>query len=682
MDGCSGASSVHAEAERRRGLARFALLLAALVLGAGGLLYAPTFSASYAFDDMDYLNLASEVLAGKASYWETVFRPHLEHLVPAVRMAFHASVALFGVNALAFRVAVFLAHVGAAWFLGMVARGYGGSATAGYATGLAYVVPAGFSSMWVWLMTGAGVPFGLFGLTGAMAALAWRERLGVRRARAAAACGMLLTAAAESTLVPMLVVPILLDELERRREVARPRPRLGVFAVATLAGMAAAMTLAALLYARVNPSGFHLDVRRGLPLAGFLLLVAPFRYLFPGLPLPLHKDAPGIVPVVVCLFGIVIAAATLGLLAGLWPHLRRQLVAAAALAAAGPVAVLALVGLGRAGSITGIEAYDSDRYFFTLLLPISLLAGALAAGTRAAMEPWSRGRRRALYAAVGAALAAEGWAHHQALINHVPFAAFARHEHRFVQLAVLAGDLASEARRLPPGAPPLRFPDTALWFPDVHNGKVSSSLLLYGIGRGIPELRLGGTKVDSRDERLLNPVLDRWALQIREAVPYLSIVNGSVVDAHLHNVADFREDARDQFVASGFYGREGSGRWMGPRGELRLTMTSRQLSLSLAAPVDLLRRRVPGLRGIELEVACVDEMTGITISLGTIAVTGSQIEAHTLDASPFLRGFGAGRKVRLVMVAGPSWRPIDVLPGSTDTRLLTVQVFRAAFDGS
>jgi hypothetical protein len=47
----------------------------------------------------------------------------------------------------------------------------------------------------------------------------------------------------------------------------------------------------------------------------------------------------------------------------------------------------------------------------------------------------------------------------------------------------------------------------------------------------------------------------------------------------------------------------------------------------------------------------------------------------------FQRWFGAGRRVRLVLVAGPPWRPIDVFPGSTDTRLLTVQVFRAGFDG-
>src|SRR5580693_661541 len=64
----------------------------ALVLGVG--LYLPTFRCSWAYDDMDYLNFAAAVLAGRQGYWSAVFHPHLEHLVPLVRMAFHASAAL------------------------------------------------------------------------------------------------------------------------------------------------------------------------------------------------------------------------------------------------------------------------------------------------------------------------------------------------------------------------------------------------------------------------------------------------------------------------------------------------------------------------------------------------------------------------------------------------------------
>src|ERR1700730_4283041 len=150
-------------------LAPFVRRAALLVLAVGGVLYALTFRCSYAYDDMDYLNFAAAVLAGRQGYWSAVFHPHLEHLVPLVRIAFHASAALFGVWALPFRVVVFAAHAGAAFFMALVVRRYTGPNGGGCGAAVAYVLPAGFSSVWIWLMTGAGVPIGLFGLTRGLA---------------------------------------------------------------------------------------------------------------------------------------------------------------------------------------------------------------------------------------------------------------------------------------------------------------------------------------------------------------------------------------------------------------------------------------------------------------------------------------------------------------------------------
>src|SRR5580693_2813882 len=250
---------------------RTALLV--LVLGVG--LYLPTFRCSWAYDDMDYLNFAAAVLAGRQGYWSAVFHPHLEHLVPLVRMAFHASAALFGAWALPFRLAVFLAHVGAGLFMALVARRYTGSNAGGWAAAVAYVLPAGFSSVWIWLMTGAGVPLGLFGLTGALAALDWSGSLGRARARGLAAAGLLVAAAAESTLVPLFLSAVLLDEIERRRAPgAPPRRAIGPFTVAVLGAAAVAMAAAAVLYRRVYGHAFVLDFRHGLPRALFLLLSA------------------------------------------------------------------------------------------------------------------------------------------------------------------------------------------------------------------------------------------------------------------------------------------------------------------------------------------------------------------------------------------------------------------------
>jgi hypothetical protein len=676
------AAAGFAAAPRQTSLPRFAAGAALLALALGGLLYGPTFRCSWAFDDMDYLNYAAQVLAGREGYWSSVFHPHLEHLVPLVRIAFHASLALFGVWALPFRLAAFLAHAGAACFMALVARRYTGSSAAGRAAAVAYVLPAGFSSVWIWLMTGAGVPLGLFGLTGALAALAWTGSLGRARARGLAAAGLLVAAAAESTLVPLFLVAALFDEIERRRPGAAPRRGpVGAFTLAILGGALVAMAGAAILYRRAYGQLFALDFRRGLPRALFLALVAPFRYLFPGLPLARGGDPPSFVPVHGCLFGLVVAAAVASLLLGLGRRFPAALVPVTAAAASGPLAILLLVGLARAGNSFD-ELYEADRYFFTLLLPISLLAAGATAGLRAAAAGWPPRRRRALAAILAGAVAAEAMMHFDTLQERVTFPAFAQHERRFAQLARLDSALARAARQLPPGQAPLRFPDSDLHFPDVHNGRISAALLLYGVGRGRTGVELARGPVGERDARLLDPVLAAWATSIGEPLPYLSIAGGRLVDAHRHVMADFRRESGEAMVVSGFYPWEGAYRWMGRRGVLRLTTSEvPRLVLRLGAPARQIARRFPERRPILVNVSLTDQMTGIEVPIATLSIGPDEGDSdHVVDCGAFFRRFGNGRRILLVLAAGPAWRPADVLPHTHDERLLTVRVAAAGFD--
>jgi hypothetical protein len=668
---------------RQLSLPRFAAGAALLALALGGLLYGPTFRCAWAYDDMDYLNYAARVLAGRQGYWSSVFHPHLEHLVPLVRIAFHASLALFGVWALPFRLLVFLAHAGAAVFMALVARRYTGSTVAGWAAALAYVLPAGFSSVWIWLMTGAGVPLGLFGLTGALAALAWTGTLGRARARGLAAAGLAVAAAAESTLVPLVLVAALLDEIERRRDgTARRRGPVGAFSLAILGGALAAMAAAALLYRHAYGRVFVLDFKRGLPRALFLLLVAPFRYFFPGQTLARSGEPPHFVPVHGCLFGLVVAAAVALLLLGLGRRFPAALVPVVAATAGGPLAILLLVGLGRAANSYG-ELYEADRYFFTLLLPISLLAAGITAGLRAAAGGWPPLRRRALVAILAGAVAAEAVLHFETLQQRVTFPAFAQHERRFAQLARLDTYLARAARQLPPGQPPPRFPDSDLHFPDVHNGYVSAALLLYGVGRGRTGVELArGPAVGERDARILDPALAAWAVSIGEPLPYLSIANGRLVDAHLHTMTDFRREPGDAMILSGFYPWEGAHRWMSQHGVLRLTTEGHQLGLILGAPARQIAQRFPDRPPILVRVTLVDEMTRIAVPIGAITVgPGDGDAVHLLDTRAFASRFGNGRRVLLVLDAGPAWRPADVVPHSTDPRPLTVRIAAAGFAG-
>jgi hypothetical protein len=661
-------------------LAPFVRWAALLVLAVGGALYLPTFRCSYAYDDMDYLNFAAAVLAGRQGFWSAVFHPHLEHLVPLVRIAFQASAALFGVWALPFRLVVFAAHAGAAFFMALVARRYTGSNAGGWAAAVAYVLPAGFSSVWIWLMTGAGVPLGLFGLTGALAALAWSEPLGRARARWLAAGGLLMAAAAESTLVPLFLSAALLDEIERRRGPAAPRRRaVGLFSVAVLAGAGVAMAAAAALYRQVYGRAFALDFRHGLPRALFLLLSAPFRYLFPGLPLSRPGEPATFVPIHGCLYGLVVAAAAVLVVVSLGRRFPAALAPVVGAAASGPLCVLLLVGLGRAGGSYG-DIYDADRYFFTLLMPICLLAAGIAAGLQAAAAGWPRERRRAAAVLVAAALAAEAVLHHDALAARVPFAIFAQHERRFAQLARLDDALGRAARRVAAGQPPPRFPESSLFFPEVHNGRVSAALLLDVIGRGRTGVELARGKVGERDERLLNPALDQWAREIGEPVPYLVISRGRLIDYHRSVMADFTRDAGDATVVSGFWPWEGGSRWMGERAELRLSAELPAVILRLGAPLAEIARRFPARPPLAVNVSIVDVVSGVSVPIGGVTlVRGGDFVQYTLDAAPFFRQFGAGRVVLLVLEAGPAWRPADVLPGSADERRLTVRVAAAGF---
>jgi hypothetical protein len=378
----------------------------------------------------------------------------------------------------------------------------------------------------------------------------------------------------------------------------------------------------------------------------------------------------------------VVAAAVGVLLLGLGRRFPPALVPVVAAAASGPLATLLLVGLGRAGNSYD-ALYDADRYFFTLLLPICLLAAGITAGLGAAAAAWPPLRRRALVVILAGAVAAETVLHLETLRQRVTFPAFARHERRFAQLAQLDDALARAARRLPPGQAPLRFPDSDLHFPDVHNGRVSAALLLLGVGRGRTGIELAGGPVGERDARLLNPVLAAWARSIGEPLPFLSIAGGRLVDAHLHSLADFAREPGDGMIVSGFYAWEGTHRWMSEHGVLRLTTSEiPRILLRLGAPARQIARRFPGRPPIVVRITLTDEMTRIAVPIGTITVGPGEGDAdHVVDADDFSRRFGNGRQVLLVLDAGPAWRPVDVLPHSVDRRLLTVRVAAAGVAG-
>lgn len=652
---------------RRAAPAGRAVALALALLAVGLVQLYPTLRLAYAYDDLDCLNVAADVLAGKAGFWQTALRPHNEHLIPLFRGMFLASAAWFGIDATPFRLAILGAHLLTAWFLGLLALRCSGRPSAAFAAGLAYVLPCGLSSMTIWVIIAATVTVGLVGISGAMLALSCRRELGVRRARLIAGAGCVLALLVEGGLMPLLLGPMLLDELERRREGAR-RP-FGAFSLFCILAMAASTLGTTLSYVALHGQRPTIDLIRGLPRAAFLLIIAPYRLLLPGLGLPADPSQPGNVILWSCL-GLAVAAPVAALLVALWRRGAGPLGLVALLNAAGPLGMLALVGAGR-WNWSPFALFEADRYFFTLLMPLSLLAGAVAATAAERMQGWTARERAAVLALCAVALGAELWLHHRALLHRVPFDVFAAHGRRFDQLSQLGESLQAAASGLPPGAPPLSVPDGNLWLYDVHNGRISTRLLLHVIAPESPRLRLAPEPVSERDASILNPVFEAWGRAIRE--PELApVVTGGRLATRAVTDVDFRTGAQNPAVVSGFHAWEGTYRWMGPRGELRLQLICRGLTFQLGTAEAALKEGPLGVK-----VTAVDEVTGASAALGTIRVAQPGPLPYPLDALPFLSQAGSGRRIRLRLESDRSWRPIDLLPGSADPRQLSVQVVSA-----
>ncbi|HVG10967.1 MAG TPA: hypothetical protein VNM67_24905 [Thermoanaerobaculia bacterium] len=650
--------------------ARRALVLALAVLAVGLVQFYPTFRLAYAYDDLDCLNAAADVLAGKAGFWETAFRPHNEHVIPLFRGMFLTSAAWFGIDATPFRLAIFAAHLLTAWFLSLLALKYSGRPSAALATGLAYVIPCGLSSMTVWVIIAATVTVGLVGISGATLALACRQKLGVRRARLLAGAGCIFALLMEGGIMPLLLGPMLLDEMERRR--AGEKRLVGPFSIFCLIAMAASTLATTLLYKALHGHRPTVDLIRGLPRALFLMAITPYRLFFPGLGLPTDVGKLDNVILWSCL-GLAVAAPVAVLLLALW---RRGTGAGGPLGlvtlvnAVGPLGMLFLVGAGR-WNWSPFYLFEADRYFFTLLLPLSLLAGAVAATAAERMQGWTGRERAAVLALCLLAAGAELWLHRRALMHRVPFDVFDAHGRRFDQLAQLGQSLQAAAASLPPGSPPLSLPDGNLWFHDVHNGRISARLLLHVIVPESPRLRLSMGPVSARDAAVLNPVFEAWGREIDEPELAPVVADGELGTRAVKNV-DFRTGARNQAVAGGFHGWEGSYRWMGRRGELRIQLICRGLTFHLGTAEPALKAGP-----LNVKVTAVDEVAGVSAVLGTISIAQAGAVPYPLDALPFLSQAGSGRRIRLVLESDRTWRPADLIPGSADPRELSVQVLAA-----
>ncbi len=650
-------------------------LLTLGVVGVVFLLFAKTLGNAWAYDDIDYINHSADYLAGKRGFWELLFRPQGEHLVALFRLLLLASLKLFGMSATPFRALTLLVHAATAVLLALLAQRYSGSRVAATTTALAYVLPCGFSTMWLWFPSGSCVPWAVAFYVAAMLAISAQATLGPGRARWIAFLCVVAALGFETTHAPLAAGPMLLDEYERRRDV-KPKSPVGPFAIAVAALVAGTAWFSAHQYHQTFGPSVSISLRHGLPRAAYLLAMAPLRYFLPStspstenIGLPYGLRAAGM--------GVALALPVLGLMIALWRRGLPSLARIAALAAIGPIGVVSLCGVGRWRN----SYWDLDyagRYLFTLLIPYALLAGALAASAVERRPQRARWVRPSLFGALALLLlVAANFAlrHRAAMLARIPMGVYEAHAARYRQLGVLADELETAARALPPGAEPLAFPDSDLWLDGIHNGRISTRILMEIVVRDRSRLRLGGKQVSSRDQEILNPLLVRWARATGEPLPYLSIEDGRLRDAHFIYQADFRNAAQPDVVVDGFYDWDGHGRWMTERGTLRLRLPNPRLTFLLAAPLDALRRVDPTLQELSVDVSIID--SNVETRLGALHLTKDGQQQLRLDATPYMARFGSGRLVQIALRCSRTWVPAEVIPGSNDTRPMTVQVFLA-----
>ncbi len=671
------ASSAPTVEDRPRSSATGILLASAAALCTALVVYWPTLRASYAYDDMDYLLEAADVLAGRGDWLDVAMRPHLEHLAPLLRAAFDANARLFGVWALPFRCLVLGAHAASATLLALVGRRYARSDATCIAIAVAYVLPAGFSSVPVWLLAGSTVPLGLLGANAALCAVAWQEKLGRPRALALAWLGWAILLASDSALAPLALGPILLDELERRR--LGDRRLVSGFALGTVFAFGVWIWLSAALYRELHGESLALEPSGAFGRDAFLLAVAPYRLFFPGSRLALPGASEARLFATGLVFGLSVASAITGALAMLLRGERSALLRTAAIAATGPLGYVALVGLGR-GVYTYGGLYDADRYFFPLGIPVALLVGAASEALLARLRTVPKRVRVAVLGACVVFALAELGAHVLALRQRIPLWIFAAHERRFTQLAKLAAMLdEAGGRAIALDGAPLEVPDSAIGFPDVHNQRITMRMVKYMIGEADSAFRVGPRVVRERDQALLNPVLESWARAIGEPTPYLYVENGELVNAREAGFADFRVRSHAEKIVSGFedYGRVS--RWMAKHGELSLELASDHLHLLLHVPIDDLRRAEPDAPPFKLRASLVDEASGESVDLGEVEVTRGAIQAYRLDVPPeFFAAHGNG-SVRLLLDSSRDFDTAVVLPGTPPGPLRSAEVFYAGF---
>jgi hypothetical protein len=208
-----------------------------------------------------------------------------------------------------------------------------------------------------------------------------------------------------------------------------------------------------------------------------------------------------------------------------------------------------------------------------------------------------------------------------------------------------------------------------------HGNAVSIAFLLNSeFPNGIPGVHLTGDNLNLADAQTENSILDRWAKVAGFGGPMARFDKGVVMSTRLGASIDFRRGSFEESLIAGFSWWEDQFRWVTGDASVRLRRESGALVVTAYAPIDELRRKLPGFKAIDVAVE-IDGSPAGRFSINRTALLQYRIDIpHRFTTTGDLS----------VVSLRPDfiWHGRDMDPRSLDDRDLSFALQAIGFEGA
>jgi hypothetical protein len=618
-----------------------------------------TLALPYLWDDFGHAQLVAEIRAGLQPFWSLIAVPFHGQTVVLLRLLFWLGTLAGGMDPTWVRAGVAVAHVAGALGCAILCERWTGSVLAGWIGGTVYAGAAGFANELLWWPSSGIFCLGAAFLIFAMVFL----DPGARNPKVALSLSvlMIVLGALGLNAVPVaaLGLPIYCCLVMPSTPFWRRRAPMVCFAVILC-------LLAALAWQQAVQGGLpHIQTPvRGLWLGAWVIGTAPLRFFSAWTTLPI----PGFLTI--CALAPLAWLPLLASIRLLDLHYRRVLMAVWT-----PAVVIAfLIGVARVdypGYHYGPGVlYIGDRYYYFFLFPLAThIALVLSVGSKYVAKA-RMPVRLAAYASLTICIAAALLASRTRYLANVPESQFEAASHALRQGMQLVEVIREYAAKQSDGI--LRLTDGPIPADGAWNNRVTLAFLVYTrFPNGLTGVRIVNGPLPDSEEVIQNSILDRWAAVANLASHPACVVGGRLQPVRSSSSIDFHNASYEEDLIDGFSYWEGNLRWIGGRASLRLTPAPGDLVVSAYAPLDLLQKKWPDLRAVNVSAA----IDGSPI--GRFAIDSPGVHEYRLQHSAVAIRHDA--KAEITLTTDFVWHARDLMPQSLDERDLSIALTAIGF---